>query len=274
MASTQPHPVFQHGQFLGAASGRRSVPGFELAALRPTVPEHDVHTHTHADAHLVLLLEGRYITSARGAASVCTDPTLIYNPPGTCHRDRFQGLAAGSSQYRLPRPHYALFAFAARLPDDACILGGDSLCAALHIAAALTSRSEHPLLSFESWCAELLSSAARLEPESRLPPPWLLRIRELLHDACGDPLELQALAGAAGVHSVHLTRAFRRHFRCTPGDYLRRCRLTQSAALLANKRLSLTDIALSCGFSDQAHFSRSFGRAYGVSPSAYRAARQ
>jgi AraC-like DNA-binding protein len=60
----------------------------------------------------------------------------------------------------------------------------------------------------------------------------------------------------------------------TPSDYLRKCRLTAAVNLLANptkSRITITEIALSCGFSSSAYFSTEFRRAYGMSPRVYRA---
>lgn len=60
----------------------------------------------------------------------------------------------------------------------------------------------------------------------------------------------------------------------TPSDYLRKRRLTAAVKLLANQaksRTTITEIALSCGFSSSAYFSTEFRRAHGMSPRAYRA---
>jgi AraC-like DNA-binding protein len=60
----------------------------------------------------------------------------------------------------------------------------------------------------------------------------------------------------------------------TPSEYLRKRRLAASVAMLENPaqlRTSITEIALSCGFSSSAYFSTEFRRAYGMSPRQYRA---
>jgi AraC-like DNA-binding protein len=61
----------------------------------------------------------------------------------------------------------------------------------------------------------------------------------------------------------------------TPSDYLRNRRLAACASLLcdhAKRSVSITEIALSCGFNSSAYFSTEFRRVYGMSPRAYRAA--
>ena len=61
---------FGHGSFYGDYRERRQVGDLALAELRPTVPEHEVETHTHDDAHFLLLLDGNYLSSARGMPAV------------------------------------------------------------------------------------------------------------------------------------------------------------------------------------------------------------
>lgn len=59
----------------------------------------------------------------------------------------------------------------------------------------------------------------------------------------------------------------------TPGQLMRGMRLERAAALVAGKAGNLSEIAYRVGFSDQAHFSRSFKRHFGTTPSEYRDAR-
>jgi AraC family transcriptional regulator len=75
-----------------------------------------------------------------------------------------------------------------------------------------------------------------------------------------------------GVHPVTLARAFRRAFGCTVGEYVRRLRIERAARQLADSDLSLAEIALGAGFSDQSHFSNLFRRHTGLSPFQFRRA--
>ena len=89
-------------------------------------------------------------------------------------------------------------------------------------------------------------------------------------DRCADALTVDDVAEAAGVHSVHLTRSFRIHLGCTPGELLRRHRLERAAGLLTATGLPLAEIALSLGFPDQTNFTHRFREVYGAPPGAYR----
>ena len=101
-------------------------------------------------------------------------------------------------------------------------------------------------------------------------PPWLARVREHLHDAWREAPTVSALADEAGVHRVHLARRFRQHLGTTVTAYLRGLRVQSAAHALAAGDAPLAQIALDAGFADQPHFSRSFRRATGLAPGAYR----
>ncbi len=102
------------------------------------------------------------------------------------------------------------------------------------------------------------------------PPRWLEAGRAALHAHAEEPPGVRALAAAAGVHPVYFARAFRRYFRCTIGDYVRRLRVLNAAELLAASHRPLAHIALAVGFTDQAHFCHAFRRETGITPNAYR----
>jgi len=69
---------------------------------------------------------------------------------------------------------------------------------------------------------------------------------------------------------AHLMRSFRRHFRCSMGEYVRRRRIREAQRLLADDDTPLARIALQAGFYDQSHFTRTFKRLTRMTPSEYR----
>jgi AraC family transcriptional regulator len=85
-----------------------------------------------------------------------------------------------------------------------------------------------------------------------------------------DAVDLQVLAHQAGLSVYHYLRVFSSVLGVTPHQFLLRCRLRRAAQLIANEDRPITDIALDVGFADLSNFVRSFRRAAGVSPRAYR----
>lgn len=113
----------------------------------------------------------------------------------------------------------------------------------------------------------LRGNAARAE---RGTPGWTKRIEEMLRDAGSEHLTLDSIAHELGLHRAHVSREFPRYFNCTFGQYVRRRRIEKSMRLLRDRRLSLTDIAMECGFADQSHFIRAFKSIHQVTPKQFR----
>lgn len=265
--------VFAHDQFLGARQTQWRTSEFSVSQLVPTVPEDGVVEHAHAEAHFVLVLEGDYVSSARGLAgadkvsSTRAGPILVYNPPGTLHRDRFRSNSGRFATVSLSLTALRGLQDVLVLPDYAMTPGP----AALHAALRLTRADDDSALALESHCMELMTATAiRYEEICEQAPRWLLRARDCLQDDLENPLALVDIASACAVHPVHLARAFRRHFGCSPGAYRRRLRLNRAAAMLSADSLDMSEIAIRCGYFDQAHFSRAFREAFGLPPGSYR----
>lgn len=97
------------------------------------------------------------------------------------------------------------------------------------------------------------------------------RARAYLEEHFDEDISLEELARVAGLSRAHLIRAFRKAFHMTPHAYLTHRRVRAAKALLAND-MAPAEVALACGFADQAHFTRHFKARAGVTPGAFRAA--
>jgi AraC-like DNA-binding protein len=100
----------------------------------------------------------------------------------------------------------------------------------------------------------------------------LLRAKDLIDARYRDPLDVPLLARAARLSPAHFSREFRRAFGETPHQYLLTRRLERAAALLRSTDRSVADICFTVGLRSVGSFTTSFGRTYGRTPTAYRAA--
>ena len=85
-----------------------------------------------------------------------------------------------------------------------------------------------------------------------------------------EPLSLAGMAGRVGLGRFHFLRAFRAATGTTPHQYLVAARLRRAARLLLTTPLPVTEVALEAGFGDLSNFIRTFRRASGRSPRAFR----
>ncbi|MEM7106372.1 MAG: AraC family transcriptional regulator [Bacteroidota bacterium] len=83
-------------------------------------------------------------------------------------------------------------------------------------------------------------------------------------------LSLEELASLTNLSLSSFKREFVKHYDSSPGKYLKTRKLEKAAKLLKATTLRISDIAFDCGFGDLAHFSKSFQKHFGHSPSEYR----
>ncbi|MEO0388477.1 MAG: AraC family transcriptional regulator [Pseudomonadota bacterium] len=85
-------------------------------------------------------------------------------------------------------------------------------------------------------------------------------------------ISVDDLAAVAGMSASHFGRVFKATVGETPMQYVMAYRVEQAIAMMKDPARPLGDIALACGFADQAHFSRSFKQVTGQTPRQFRAA--
>jgi AraC family transcriptional regulator len=96
------------------------------------------------------------------------------------------------------------------------------------------------------------------------------RVIDHLRENLDQPQKLEDLAKVACFSEFHFHRVFRAMTGETVNDFTNRLRLEKAARLLKRTRNSATEIALECGFSSSATFSRSFNKAFQTTPTAFR----
>ncbi|MBK7469063.1 MAG: helix-turn-helix transcriptional regulator [Saprospiraceae bacterium] len=89
-------------------------------------------------------------------------------------------------------------------------------------------------------------------------PNWVKMLFELLNDNWNENMSLNYLSKILNINPISISKHFPQYFGCTYGEYMRRLRINKSISLIQKTSLSLTEIALECGFSDQSHFIRTF----------------
>ncbi|WP_328992955.1 helix-turn-helix transcriptional regulator [Kribbella sp. NBC_01245] len=99
--------------------------------------------------------------------------------------------------------------------------------------------------------------------------PHLRRARDLADRQFAEPLDLDALASAAGVSKYHFLRCFAAEYGETPMQYVGRRRIERAADLLRATNLTVTEVCHLVGFSSLGSFSTRFTELIGMSPSAY-----
>jgi AraC-like DNA-binding protein len=85
-----------------------------------------------------------------------------------------------------------------------------------------------------------------------------------------ETIERDALARLVNLTPISFSRYFKARTGKTLPDFVNELRIGRACRMLAEEEQSITDIALTCGFANQAHFHRQFRRRIKVSPREYR----
>jgi AraC family transcriptional regulator len=265
------HPSLRPGSFFGTDLARREVGGF-LFAESAFAAGARIPVHTHENPFFYLVVDGLCEETAQSGTRLSGPATLVFHPAGAPHSDHWpqagRCLHIEISHQRLRQ----LDEYCRVLDTPAEFRDGPAVSLAARVYREL--RGERPLagLLLEGLGLELLAEASMAEtpPPAGAAPRWLGSVRELLHAQFREPLALEEVAAAAGVHPAHLARVFRRHHHCSVGEYLRRLRIEWACEQLSRSEMALAEIAVDAGFVDQAHFCRTFKRCIGTTPGAYR----
>ena len=98
----------------------------------------------------------------------------------------------------------------------------------------------------------------------------ILRVRTFIDNNLHRAIHIRDLSAVARRSPAHFSRKFKLAVGESPHAYVVRRRLERACHLMMTSTASLSEIALSVGFSDQAHLCRLFRQAFGQSPANWR----
>lgn len=100
--------------------------------------------------------------------------------------------------------------------------------------------------------------------------PIVAKAIDYIHMHLSQDLSLQTIAGQLNVSKAYLSNRFHRETSVCLTDYVTSCRMDEAMRLLETSRMPVQEIALACGYSNLAYFSKTFRKEKHFSPSAYR----
>lgn len=260
----------QTGQFYGSTQQRVEVAGVVLSEIRHPYAR-KLPQHTHESAYFGLLLAGGYTEKFTERATEYGPFTLGFHPPNFTHVDEIG--ACGSrmfcieirdSFWRAVRNYLT----SPKFTPDLC--GAEATWLGLRLYRAF-KKGTLGSLEIEEVAAQMLEHSVQSTiGTGRSTPVWLGKALELLHESFRQQITLEGIAEELGVHPIHLSRVFRKKYRCTMGEYVNRLRVQFVCAQMSQGWPALNELALEAGFADQSHMGRVFRSVVGDTPAQMR----
>jgi AraC-like DNA-binding protein len=268
------HPA-DRAEFRRPGSGAVAA-GAEL--YRAHIVRYAFEPHTHDAYGLGAIDSGVERFRYRGAEHLAAPGSLVLMNPDVLHTGRAE--TDGGWRYRMVYVTPSLLEavtgergwhFDSPVGDDPAVArrlallldamwteGGDDLAASGRLLQALQL--------LRPWAGA--GAQGDHGPRPGAAEPALARAVALMNDCLSEPLQLDELAGAAGLSPFHFQRRFKAWQGVTPHQMLMALRLAQAKRLLAAGEPPAA-VAAAVGQADQAHLTRRFARMYGVTPARY-----
>lgn len=258
------------GERFGELRRRLVTDGVELSESSYESGE-AIPSHYHARPQVCLVIAGAYEERYAGATVSGEAGTALFHAPGEVHGNCFTEYGGVCFHVDLdPELLPAEAGEGAPLETGFSRRTSPSWHAFL-LRTELDDPDDVTPLAVEEAALDLFTHVLSVPGLAAAPAPsWLERVRDRVHEEFRDPPTLAELAEQAGVHRVTVAQAFRRHFRCTAGEYIRQRRVEVAIRRLLDPGPRLSEVAYHAGFADQPHLTRIFRRLVGTTPGAFR----
>ena len=153
----------------------------------------------------------------------------------------------------------------------------EQLCLALRDgmrdgSRASTQYVDHMMQGVAAYLVKNYSTAvqAAAETATTLSDRQIMRTREIIETRLAERITLADIAREFRLSADHFGRLFKRASGVTLYQFIIRCRVDRARTMLSETEIPIVDIAPECGFADQVHLTRAFGRIVGTTPAAFR----
>ena len=262
------------GEFFGRVAGKLVCAGATISeVVHPAARK--VPEHSHRATYFSALLGGGYRETFGTKIFEYGVHSIAFHPAGTVHSGEIAVDGARLFAVELEDKWIQrVQEFAPPPPCSHYRAGGELAWLAARLHREFRHGDAAARLTVEGLLLEMLAEASRSgRSDAEQRPAWLRAAVDLLRAEFRRCLTLDDIAEQVGTHPARLSRAFRRAYQQSLGEYVNELRLNHAVRQMA-KDVPLSEVALDAGFADQSHFTRVFRARTGTTPAKFRAAQK
>ena len=218
--------------------------------------------HSHEDIHLSLILQGGNLESRKIKDTQVSPGKIMVYDQGEIHRNRFTSFPSKNLNLELKSDFFStnhLNFHDLTIPENRRI---ETYLDLIQIYNEFQVNDSHSKDSIQLSMKSLFTN----NKTSAYKPLWVNRLKEIIEDRWNEFIPLNELAHILNVHPVTISKYFKKHYKGTLGDYMRKVKVNKALYFLFNTNMSITEIAVTCGFSDHSHMIRIFKLYMGLNP--------
>lgn len=264
-------PILSYGLSPSSILRCKDYSGFTISESN-YLPGQSLNWHSHSNTAFIFVLDGSFEELGKRTSFNCRAKDILFRPKEQPHQNRFYQVGGRCLNIELSSTWLENHRTPLIDHQGTMLLKQTELrCLATKLFHEFLIDDRFSTIAAEGLLLEMVAQSGRMTDSAPgKAAPWLAIVRDMLHSNFGDNITIVNLANSANVHPTHMIRAFRKHFGCTIGDYLRRLRIDYACSQLLESQKPLAQIALDSGFADQSHFTVTFKRFVGTTPGRYR----
>ncbi len=253
-------------EFLGKTSKQFSFEDYDISMVNYHQPVSE-DWHSHEKCHLSLVLQGGNLESRKKEDLQILPGSIVLYDREEMHRNRYTAFPSKNLNIEIDDRFFTKHSLSTSDFRTSILKNNEVQFQFLKIYKELLAND---VSSSSSIHASLLTLFSVHNKTSNHTPKWVSGIRELLFDRWDEFITLEELSLSLNIHPVTISRYFSKHFNCTLGEYMRRIKIEKAIVFLKHTDKPLTEIAFTCGFSDQSHFTKVFKGNTGFKPKEFR----
>jgi AraC family transcriptional regulator len=260
--------TLKSGTYSGEILNTCSKDGVTACVTKYSTKQFEQYLHCHENAHLSFMLEGGCIEKKKDKYEI-TPGSITYYSAGEEHQVVDVAKPSKRVNVELEQGLLGLLNISEDEVRMAIKNNPDTKFLLVKVQQELNANDFLSGLSIQMLMLQLVGPARLWSKESNK-PSWVETLNDFLRNAPEEQLTLKKLSLVTDLHPVTLSKQFPKYFNCTIAEFKRKLKIEKALSLIHSTELSLTEVALECGFYDQSHFTRTFKQQLDILPSQYK----
>jgi len=258
----------QAGSFFGTINQTLEKENYLLTESYHS-PQSKIPYHSHDKPYFSLILQGRIAEENFLCNYIRKPGTLVYHPAGYEHSNKVIDDHSEVFNLQLGKNLEGQLSNQFSKTQFKYIFDEKIISRTRKLYIMFLSKKSNKIDSEIQSLVECLKSSKHVRLNLQF-PDWFTEILQYMELHYDGMMTLEILSDIVNKHPAHISRSFNKYLRCSLSDYIHKVRIEKACQRLRTSTVLLSKLAHQLGYSDHSHFTHTFVRLVGITPSDYR----